>query len=193
MRLRQILHGVDRREVTRSSIDVEQGCPDFLLNVAADHPGAVAAHLQHGAGEHSPVHRIVGDQPERRAVRALDSQETDLAVGRPVGIESEGNLPIGVARAAVDVGTRETRANGDARGREPRPRVANAGDERGLHKFTIVAIPRMIGATLEQDVIHPRRTDLGRRMTVRDSPPELARLKAQLLFQRGRDVIIDGG
>ena len=56
----------------------------------------------------------------------------------------------------------------------------------------VFAVPLVIGAALQQDLIHSGRTNFGRRVGVRDGPPELLALDAFLL-QGGRHFVVEFG
>ena len=138
------------------------------------------------------MHRIVGDQSDGRAVGTLQPNQSDLPIGWTIGIEPERNFAVGVPRAAVDVGARHSGADGDARGRQLLARLTNALDQFRFYELTVLAIPRMFGTALEQDVVHSGRTDFRRRVAVRDGPPHLLRLDAELFLQLGRDFVVHG-
>src|SRR5262245_61402169 len=123
MGIPQFLHGVDRREVSGRTVDVEHRSTKFLLDVGGDDPRTVPTDLDERRTQDRAMHGVVGDQPDQPAVRTFQPDQADLAIGGAVRIKAQRDAAGDIAGPAVDVGSRGTRANRDTGGRQLRTSI----------------------------------------------------------------------
>ena len=155
--------------------------------------GPVTADLEETAAEDGAVHGIVGNQGDQRTFPAFESNNANLPVHRPVGIEAQRNRAVKVPSAAVDVGARHADAHGDPGRRQLRAGLLYAGDQGGFDELQVIAVPGVLGPAFEEDIIDTGWADFGSRVRVGDAPPYLALVEADFLFQLGGHLVVNGG
>src|SRR4051812_24540698 len=117
---------------------------------------------------------VVGNQRDHGTVRPLGADQSELAVHRPIRIETETNLPVHVARAPVNIRHRSADADTQKRGFELASRFCHGAQQRRLDLLCVLAVPLVIATPLEEDLVYARWARFGRGVGMAYGPPELA-------------------
>ncbi len=189
------LDAVDRRDIPRGSVRHQHRRAELRLDVRRDLPRPVGADLQVAGTEHRSVHRVINDQRNGRMIRALEANDAELPVDRPIGIQSQINFAIRAARPPIDIRERNAGAHRDRCGREFPARFFDPVDERSGDLRGVAGIGIVRVTVGHERPRQPRRPQLGRRMGMRRHPPDALRfdprfpreLTAEFVIKRRRE------
>ena len=135
---------------------------------------------------------VVRRQRDERAIGTLDADQTDLPVHGAIGIEAEADLSVHVPGPAVEVGQGHSQAGAQAGRFQFVARVLDCLDDGRADLRGVFAIPLVIGAAFQEDLIYAGRSYFGGGVSVRDGPPELLSFDACLL-KCGRHLVVEFG
>jgi len=135
------------------------------------------------------VHGIVGQQGQRAAVGLFQTHQSNAAVHWPGRIHAEAGLAVGVPGAAVDVGLRAAPPDAQFGRRQLLPGLPNAVRKCLFHQRRVAFIHGELEPVGHEQAGNAGRTDVRRRMGVRDRPPDVLPRQAQFLRQIAGDAV----
>ena len=171
--LRIRVNGIDRGQIARGAVDVQHRSAQFLFHVLRDDPGGIPANEPVLSTQDRPMHGVVGNQRQEAPIGALQPEQSNQAVYRPIGIQSQECRSANVSGPAIDIRHGDTPANPQPARGKLGSRLSNALDQGFCHPGRILRVVLVLVPLAHKDCRQTGRPDLRSGVGVRGGPPDL--------------------